>query len=286
MAYQDVACAIPARMASMTADSSTSVFSDTAGIQQALADVGGLDEGTIVLEADVTDASILADLGINLLELPVVGEAGTQRGQPRAEVAPGTLLSRSSLESQSVDGVFGRDSVVSGTMGFPVGGVAGSSTGRVAFGFADGLAMGSSPLLHQRGVPGGAVLPALPVFPALQPPETNTNVFGREVVGFGSRDSQYSQEAPNNKPLLFLGSDADVVSIPKRLYSELLESKQHLESMMMVVSKLENKCKQQELDMQNCKVICKAACERVIKDSFDKCSNYQQRLEQYEAYMH
>ena len=114
-----------------------------------------------------------------MLELLVVGEAGTHRGQPRAEVAPGTWLSSNILESQWVDGVFGRDSVVSGTMGFPVGGVAGSSTGRVAFGFADGLAMGSSPLLHQRGVPGGAFLPALPVFPALQPPETNTIMFAR-----------------------------------------------------------------------------------------------------------
>ena len=150
MAYQDVACAIPARMASMTAESSASVFSEADGTRQT-ADVGlGFNEGTICLEADVTDASILAELGIDVRNLHVdVGEAGTQL----AEVAPGTLCAFAP-ETQSVGGVFGRDSVVSETNGFSVVGAAGTTADRAPFAFSDVLAMGSSPSLHRGGVLG------------------------------------------------------------------------------------------------------------------------------------
>lgn len=182
MTCQDVACAIPARMASMTAESSTSVFSEAAGTRQS-ADVGPvLDEGTICLEADVTDASILAELGINVRSFGVVGEAGTQF----AEVAPGTLCAFSP-ETQLVDGVWGRDSVVSETSKFSAGGAAGTTADRVAFAFNGDLAMGSSPLLHQRGVLRDACLPAFPTAQTSQ-----LNVFGKDGANVFARDSQYS----------------------------------------------------------------------------------------------
>ena len=161
MAYQDVACAIPARMASMTAESSTSVFSEAAGTRQS-ADVGPvLDEGTICLEADVTDASILAELGIHVRNFGVVGEAGTQF----AEVAPGTLCAFSP-ETQLVDGVWGRDSVVSETNRLSAVGAAGTTADRVALAFAilSDLDMRSSPLLPFGSVP----RVALPAFPTAQ----------------------------------------------------------------------------------------------------------------------
>ena len=153
-------CAILARMASITAESSASVFSEAAGTRHS-ADVGlGFNEGIICMEGDGTDASILAELGIDVGNLHVVvGEAGTQF----AEVAPGTLCAPS-FETQSVGGVFGRDSVVSETNKFSVVGAACTTADRVApaFAFADVLDMGPSPSLRHGGVLGDALLPAFP----------------------------------------------------------------------------------------------------------------------------
>ena len=278
MAYQDVACAIPARMAEVTEDSSTSVFSDTAGTRQSAVGLGFV-EGTIHFEADVTDASILAELGIDVGNLHVaLGEAGTQS----VEVAPGTLFAAPSPETQLVDGVFGRNSVVSETSSKFAVVAACTTADRVAPAFAstDVLVMGPSPSLHQRGVLGDALFPALPAF--LTAPNSQLNIFGRDVNNPFARDSQYSREAPNDKPLLYFGEQSDDIVISKRLYSDLVESKQHAENMMMIISKLEQTCVQHDLDMQKCKVICKAACERVLKEREAICKDYKSRLSAYE----
>ena len=112
---------------------------------------------------------LLADLGIDIGNLlTVVGEAGTRREETRAEVAPGTLfMTRNGPDNQSVDGVFGRDSVVSVTSDkMLVDGAAGSDAGRViAFSSNDGLVRGSSPLLHvERNAPGVALFSSVTSF--------------------------------------------------------------------------------------------------------------------------
>jgi len=316
MAQYDVACAAFVAMSSVTEESSSNSMLENT-IESGVTPVHVV-EGHDIADDDgpteVTENSILAELG--LIERydgrRNVGEAGTQR------VAPGTLFAAQvhpadvpvGSEVQPGYGVLGRDSVVVQTSFATLedGSACAVPKGVAA---ADGLVMGSSPARIDDSAAGAALNACFATaFSAAENPFVWEARQNREYRTLACRESGgASRECPQERvsvnpfvstachmaqqpqhmsndnsllPLLGNGPREETVTIPKRMYYELIESKQHAERMLMIIAQLEAECDQHKRRLDATNVECRLTCERLLDECNAKCKELENRCVQYE----
>jgi len=316
MAQYDVACAALVAMSSVTEESSShSTLENTAN--SGVTPVVGFGEPDIVDDGptEITENSILAELG--MIERydgrRNVGEAETQR------VASGTLSAAQvhpadvpvGSEVQFGYGAPGQGSVVVQTSFATLedGSVRAVPKGGFA---ADGLVTGSSPARLDDSA-AGAVLKdrfATAFAAAAENPFVREVRHNREYQTLACRESGGApRECPQERvsvnpfasassymppqppmpngnssllPLLGQGGNEELITIPKRMYYELLESKQHAERMLTIIAQLEAQCVQHQQRLDACSLECRLTCERVLEECESKCKEFETRCVQYE----
>ena len=280
MTQQDAACCALVVMPSVTEESSSTSFMLSTE-QLAGSDPVPIDRVSNVPEdggpTEVTDHSILMELGLvdkygrPSRDLDPVGGQGEPRagvgepGYPSFEPNGGLFQAQSSL----VGGFRGQELAVgvassvlpnAGEVAVPQWSVAGRELGMSSQLSLPNAGVGTNNL-HVYSPMSYMDVPPYP-FSSRRPmlPESVVNEFAREgVFGFSPDDER--------------------VTVSRREYTELVQSRQHAENMLKIIHDLETKCAQHEHELQKCKDVCIETCKRVEGERDRQINSIVQRYE-------